>query len=225
MGDIKKETSLKRNIHKKRDLPPATLLSPVPVVLVSCKGEKTSPNALAIAWTGTICSDPPMAYISVRPTRYSHALILETKEFVINLVNEELIHACDYCGVKSGEKEDKMQSAKLTPVEIKTMKYAPAILESPLSIACRVDQVIHAGSHDIFMAKITHITGDEYYFDNNGKLCLEKAKLVSYAHGDYYAIGKKLGFFGFSVASPKAYKRRMDKNIHKKTNQNKKENK
>ena len=209
----------KPKMKQKRDMPPAALLSPVPAVIVSCKGEHTPPNVLTIAWAGTICSDPPMVSISVRPTRYSHALISQTKEFVINLVNQKLLKACDYCGVKSGADEEKWKSAGLKPIEIKTMHHAPAISESPLSIACRVNQVVQAGSHDIFMAHVTHIIGDERYFDANGKLCLEKAGLVCFAHGDYYAVGKRLGFFGFSVASPKAYKRRMSPNISKQINQ------
>ena len=206
MNSTKKQKS-----HVKRELSPASLLNPVPVVLVSCRGSQadSKPNVITVAWTGTICSDPPMVSVSIRPIRHSYSLIKDSKEFVINLVNQDMLKACDYCGVKSGKEEDKLKASGLSYTKIKTMKYAPAVLEAPLSIACSVEKITKIGSHDVFAGRITHITCDENYIDKNDKIRLEDAGLVCYSHGDYYALGKKLGFFGFSVASPKAYTRRM----------------
>ena len=207
----------------KIEMSPSTMLNPVPVVMVSCAGkepqkEETRPNILTVAWAGTINSEPPMVSISVRKSRHSHELICETQEFVINLVTEDLAKACDYCGVRSGSSEDKFASTKLTATAAPNMKYAPQILESPVSICCQVKDVIELGSHDMFLGEVKSVSVDEKWIDDKGKICLEKAKLVAYSHGEYYGLGKLLGFFGYSVASKKALARRMPPKKHSKRN-------
>jgi flavin reductase (DIM6/NTAB) family NADH-FMN oxidoreductase RutF len=200
--------------HEKMIMPPSTLLNPVPVVMVSCAGlhperAEDRPNIITIAWAGTICSDPPMVSISIRKSRHSHRLISDTREFVINLVGVNLLRACDYCGVRSGANEDKFASVKLTPMQAEGMKHAVSIMESPASLSCEVVSITELGSHDLFTARIVSISADKYLLDKEGKLCLEKADLVCYSHGDYFSLGRILGFYGYSVASPEAYKRRM----------------
>ncbi len=207
----------------KIEMSPSAMLNPVPVVMVSCAGkdpkkEETRPNILTVAWAGTINSEPPMVSISVRKSRHSHSLICETQEFVVNLVTEDLAKACDYCGVRSGSKEDKFEATKLTAVPAPGMKYAPQIQESPVSLCCQVKDVIELGSHDLFLGEIKSVTVDEKWIDEKGKICLEKAKLVAYSHGEYYGLGKLLGFFGYSVASKKALARRMPPKKHSKRN-------
>jgi len=199
--------------HEKTILPPSTMLNPTPVVMVSCAGlhpeqPEERPNILTIGWTGTINSEPPMVSISVRPERHSHGLIKDTKEFVINLVTEELLKACDYCGVRSGAQEDKFAAMSLTAVPAEGLKYAPAIQEAAISISCRVASITKLGTHDMFVAKVVGVTADKRLLDKAGKLCLEDAGLVCYSHGEYYSLGRFLGFFGYSVASPEAFRRR-----------------
>lgn len=193
---------------------PSTILNPVPVIMVSCAGkepkkEGKGPNIITLAWAGTVNSEPPMVSCSVRKSRHSHGLICETQEFVINLVNEKLVKACDYCGVRSGAKEDKFEVLGLHAVETPNLSYAPSIEEAPVSIACKVRDVIELGSHDMFLAEVVGVTVDESLIDEKGKICLEKAGLVAYSHGEYYKLGDILGFFGYSVASKEALKRRM----------------
>ena len=200
--------------HEKIALPPSTLLNPVPVVMVSCAGKNPElplerPNILTVAWAGTVCSEPPMVFISIRSNRHSYPLIRETGEFVINLVTEDLFKACDYCGVRTGAKEDKFAAMSLTSVPAEGLQYAPAILEAPLSMACQVVSETELGSHVMFVAKIVSVSADMNLFDKEGKLCLDDAKLIAYSHGEYYSLGQILGFFGHSVASPEAYERRM----------------
>lgn len=199
---------------------PSTLLNPVPVVMVSCAGkdpgkEVSRPNIITVAWAGTVNSEPPMVSISVRKSRHSHGLICETQEFVINLVSEKLVKACDYCGVRSGANEDKFKVLELQAVETPGLSYAPSILQAPVSIACKVKDVIELGSHDMFLAEVTGVTVEESLIDAKGKICLEKAGLVAYSHGEYYKLGEILGFFGYSVASKEALKRRMPKSGQK----------
>jgi flavin reductase (DIM6/NTAB) family NADH-FMN oxidoreductase RutF len=205
----------KRTIRTRTALKPATLLSPVPVVLVSCcglpSGSCAKPNLITIAWAGTICSDPPMVSISVRPSRFSHQQIKETGEFVINLVDADLLQAADYCGVKSGRDEDKFAACALTAVPGEAMQYAPAIAESPLHLACKVRQVIELGSHDCFLAEIVAVDVVSALMDKKNRLCLDKADLVAYVHGDYRLLGEPAGFFGFSVAAPAVLARRLKK--------------
>ena len=174
------------------------MLYPVPAVMVSCGRQGQKPNIITIAWAGTVCSDPAMVSISVRKSRYSYDIIRDTGEFVVNLVTEELTRACDLCGVKSGRDVDKYEQCNLTPSESKEVS-APGIAESPVSIECKVTQVIELGSHDMFLAEVVAVHVDESLLDEKGKLILQKAQLITYSHGEYYSLGKKLGTFGFSV--------------------------
>lgn len=200
--------------HDKTVLGLSTILNPVPVVMVSCAGkdqsnEEERPNIITVAWTGTINSEPPMVSVSIRKSRHSHKLISETGEFVINLVNKQLCKPCDLCGVKSGADIDKFETCGLNAVKAEGLEYAYAIKESPVSISCKVESVTELGSHDMFIAKIVGITADSYLLDENGRLCLDKANLVAYNHGEYFLLAKKLGFFGYSVASEEIIKKRM----------------
>lgn len=186
------------------------MLYPVPAVMVSCArpGEKT--NIITVAWAGTVCSSPAMLSISVRKERYSYDIIKETENFVVNLVNKDLVYATDYCGVKSGRDTDKFKEMKLTPLPSQHVE-APGIAESPVNLECKVTQVIPLGSHDLFLAEIVGVTIDEKYMDENGKFHLNDAKLVSYSHGEYYELGKKLGTFGYSVKKGKSVRGRAKK--------------
>ncbi len=176
---------------------PGTMLAPVPPALISC-GTVDKPNVMTAAWTGIINSEPPMTYVSIRPSRYSHRLISESGEFVINLTNLPLAAAADYCGVKSGRDVNKFKEMHLTPAPCSQLK-APQVGESPVSIECKVKDVHTFGSHDMFLAEIVAVNVDDQYLDENGKLWLEKAGLVAYVHGFYYTLGRNLGKFGFSV--------------------------
>lgn len=180
---------------------PAALLSPVPVVLVSC-GNLDHPNALAVAWTGIINTNPSMVYISVRPERHSYKLIKESGEFVINLVTRELVNTTDQCGVYTGAKVDKFKKFSLTPQKCSKIS-APLITESPINIECKVEKIIPLGTHHMFLAKVLAVNIDENLISENGKLELKKAKLVAYSHGDYLELGKKIGSFGFAVKKKK----------------------
>ena len=181
---------------------PGNMLYPVPAVMVSCarKGEK--PNIITIAWAGTVCSDPPMVSIAVRKERYSHGIISETGEFVINLVTKDLVPACDTCGVVSGRDHDKFREMHLTPLASQKVS-CPGIQESPVALECRVAQTIPLGSHDLFLAEIVGVTVDDSLMDAKGKFHLNSAALAAYSHGEYYALGEKLGTFGFSVRKKK----------------------
>ena len=177
---------------------PGNMLYPVPAVMVSCgrKGEK--PNIITVAWAGTVCSDPPMVSISVRKERYSYEIIRETGEFVINLVNRELVRAADYCGVKSGRDTDKFKEMGLTAQPSRYVG-APGIGESPVNLECRVTNRLERGSHDMFLARAEGVAIDGKYMDEKGKFHLNDSGLVSYSHGEYFELGKKLGSFGWSV--------------------------
>jgi len=185
---------------------PSTILNPVPVTMVTCADAKGVPNIITIAWTGTVSSDPPMVSISVRPERYSHGLIAERQEFVINLVTRNLVRAADFCGVKSGRTVDKFKAVKLT-AEPASVVAVPLIAESPVNIECRVDRVIPLGSHDMFLARIVAVNVDEGLIDAKGKLCLDRAGLACYNHGDYCGLGRPMGYFGYSVRRRKKLKR------------------
>ena len=176
---------------------PGTMLAPVPPALISC-GTVEKPNVMTAAWTGIVNSEPPMTYVSIRPSRYSHHLISESGEFVINLTNLPLAAAADYCGVKSGRDVNKFKEMHLTAAPCSQLK-APQIKESPVSIECRVRDIHTFGSHDMFLAEIVAVNVDDKYLDEDGKLWLEKAGLVAYVHGFYYTLGRNLGKFGFSV--------------------------
>lgn len=181
---------------------PGNMLYPVPAVMVSCarKGEK--PNIITVAWAGTVCSSPAMLSIAVRKERYSHAIISETKEFVVNLVTKKLTFATDYCGVKSGRDVDKFKEMHLTPQESQNVS-APGIAESPVNIECRVVDVKPLGSHDLFIAEVVGVMVDDGYMDSKNVFHLNDAGLVAYSHGEYYELGKKIGRFGYSVQKKK----------------------
>ena len=176
---------------------PGTLLAPAPPALVSC-GTMEAHNVLTAAWTGIVCSEPPMTYVSIRPERYSHHMILERGEFVINLPTQAIVRATDLCGVKSGRDGDKFALAGLT-AEPSALVAAPGIGECPVSLECRVREVLHLGSHDMFLSDIVAVDVDPGYVDEKGALHLEKAGLLAYAHGGYYGLDRQLGTFGFSV--------------------------
>ena len=178
------------------------MLYPVPAVLVSVADSAGNDNLITIAWTGTVCSDPAMTYISVRKERYSHHMLKENKEFVINLVSKEICRAADFCGVRSGCDLDKFEATGLTREKASTVN-VPLVKESPVNIECKVTQVIPLGSHDLFLAQVVACDVDESLLDESGKLCLDKAKLIVYSHGEYLALGKKLGTFGYSVRKKK----------------------
>ena len=182
------------------------MISPLPAVMVTV-GDMEEANILTVAWTGILSTDPPRAYISVRPGRHSHKYLMEKGEFVINLTTEALCRTTDYVGVFTGAKVDKFEKCNLTRVASKCVS-APTILESPLSLECRVFQVIESGTHNIFLADILNVSCDESLLDERGRICLERAGLIAYAHGEYYSLGKKIGNFGFSAAKPKNKKHR-----------------
>ena len=191
----------------KENWKPGTLIYPLPAVLVSCGATPDEYNLLTVAWTGTVCTNPPMCYISVRPERHSYDIIRRTGEFVINLTTEELARATDWCGVRSGRDHDKFRETGLTPVPATVVK-APVVAEAPLSIECRVRQILPLGSHDLFLAEVVNIQADSRYIDSEtGKLELQKARPIVYSHGEYFALGRMLGYFGWSVRRKKRIKR------------------
>ena len=177
------------------------MLYPVPAVMVSVKRPGEKANIVTVAWAGTVCSDPAMLSISVRPERYSHDIIEETGEFVVNLVTTKLTRACDWCGVRSGRDYDKFKEMKLTEYISQYMD-VPAIEESPVNIYCKVKKVEKLGSHDMFIAEVIGVTVDDEYMDEKGRFDLKAADLMAYSHGEYFARGKKLGKFGYSVKKP-----------------------
>ena len=194
-----------------RTFDPCTLLAPVPAVMVSCACPEKDPrpNIITIAWAGTVNSDPPMVSVSVRKNRYSHALIRESGEFVVNLVDRERCKAVDFCGVRSGKDVDKWQACGLTPMKAIGMEHAPAIAECPAYLACKVRQVLELGSHDMFIGEVVGVEVREDLFAQDGSLHLERAGLVAYNHGVYQRTAEVMGFFGYSVARPEVLARRM----------------
>ena len=190
-------------------LSPGTLLSPVPAVMVSCALPGERPNIITVAWAGTVCSDPSMLSISVRKERFSHHILLESGEFAVNLVGRDQLRAADYCGVRSGRDVDKLADCGLTAVPAQGLDCAPAIAQCPLYLACKTQQVIELGSHDLFIARIVGMGVREELLDEKGKIDLRRAGLTAYSHGVYYALGDAMGFFGYSVAAPEVRKRRM----------------
>ncbi|MBQ5932988.1 MAG: flavin reductase family protein [Lachnospiraceae bacterium] len=202
---------------RKQNWKAGNMLYPVPAVMVSCKAKndkisgnnknngitgkkykENRPNIITLAWAGTVCSDPVMLSVSVRPERYSHDIIEQSGEFVVNLVTEDLTRACDWCGVRSGKDYDKFKEMKLTEYVSDFME-TPAIAESPVNIYCMVKEILRLGSHDMFLAEVVGVTVDEAYMDEKGKFDLAACKLMAYSHGEYFALGKKLGKFGYSV--------------------------
>lgn len=190
---------------------PSTMLNPTPVVLVSC-GEKGNPanrDLVTLAWAGTVNSEPPMVSVSVRKERYSHGLISGSGEFVVNLVDEALAKATDFCGVRSGRDLDKASALGLKLIPTEGMETAPRVDGAPVSLSCKVRQVLELGSHDMFLGEITAVSVRKDLLDENGALHLEKAGLVAYSHGLYHRLGEVMGFFGWSVARPEVYEKRM----------------
>lgn len=177
---------------------PGNMLYPLPVVLVTVTDRNGKNNIITIAWTGTVCTNPPMVSISVRPERFSYPILKETGEFVINLTTNELTYATDYCGVKSGRDVDKFRELGLTPIQAQKVK-APLIAESPVNIECKVKRVLQLGSHDMFLAEVVAVHADEKYMDENHKFHLEKAEPIVYSHGAYLSCGEQLGTFGYSI--------------------------
>ena len=174
------------------------MIYPLPAVMVSCRDKEGNDNIITVAWTGTICTNPAMAYISVRPERHSYNMIKETGEFVINLTTRELTYATDYCGVKSGRDVDKFKECNLTKEPAVNVN-VPMIKESPVNIECKVERIDELGSHHMFVAKVLAVHADEKYMDEKGKFDLSKADLIVYSHGEYHSMGEKLGTFGYSI--------------------------
>ena len=174
------------------------MLYPLPVVLVGCRDKEGKDNLMTAAWAGTICSDPVMVSVSIRKERFSHDIIENTGEFTISLTTRSLAEATDYCGVRSGRNTDKFRDMKLTPLEYVKIG-APGVAQSPVVLECRVKEILRLGSHDMFIAEVVNVSVDEQYLDGKGKLELEKADLIAYSHGQYFALGDKIGKFGYSV--------------------------
>lgn len=177
---------------------PGNMLYPLPVVMVTVADEEGQDNIITVAWAGTVCTNPPMVSISVRPERYSYAMLRDTKEFVINLTTEKLVRATDYCGVKSGREVDKFKETGLTREKASHVG-APMIQESPVCIECRVREIQELGSHSTFVADVLAVHVDEKYMDEKGKFDLALSNPIVYSHGEYYGLGKKLGTFGYSI--------------------------
>ena len=206
----------------KQEFKPGNMLYPLPAVMVSCKyGDSDDPqcpnpalsgkpNIITVAWAGTVCTNPPMLSISVRPERYSYHMIEASGEFVVNLTTEALVRAADYCGVRSGRDVDKFKELRLTPQASRVVS-VPGIAESPVNIECRVRQILPLGSHHMILADVVAVTVDADAIDERGKFHLNRTGLVSYSHGEYFLLGKKLGTFGYSVAKKVPAKKKKRK--------------
>ncbi len=186
---------------------PGNMIYPLPAVMVTCRGKDGEDNVLTIAWTGTICTNPPMTYISVRPERHSYQMIRETGEFVINLTTKELTKATDFVGVRSGRDMDKFEQMHLTKGQAMVVD-VPIIEESPVNIECRVTEVKELGSHHMFLAEVVNVMVDDRYMDEKGTFHLDQAQPLVYSHGGYFETGSKLGTFGYSVRKKKKRKRK-----------------
>ena len=186
---------------------PGNMLYPLPAVMLSVRDKAGNDNIITVAWTGTVCTNPPMVSVSVRPERHSYQMLKETGEFVINLTTEKLAFATDYCGVKSGRDVDKFEVMHLNK-EAADQVGAPMIAESPVNIECRVRECMELGSHHMFLADVLAVHVDEAYLGEKGKFDLNAAGLLAYSHGEYFPLGKKLGRFGYSIQKKKAKKKR-----------------
>lgn len=196
---------MKISVHKRKEKTmgkqhwkPGNMLNPVPAVMVSVTDKEGKSNIITVAWAGTVCTNPPIVSISVRPSRYSYQILEETGEFVINLTNESLVKACDYCGVVSGRDVDKFAKTGLTPIPMEHV-HAMGIDESPVNMECKITEKRELGSHTMFIAEVVGVTVDDRYMDETGKFHINESGLVMYSHGEYFALGKKLGKFGYSV--------------------------
>ena len=192
-------------------LPPSTLLCPTPVVLVSCADPEQpgKPDMVTVAWAGTVNSEPPMVSVSLRKDRFSHGLVTASGEFVVNLVDEKMARALDFCGVRSGRDTDKAKETGLSYMPADGLQAAPAVSEAPLSLCCKVRQTLELGSHDMFIGEIVSVMVRADLLDAEGKLHMEKAGLIAYSHGLYQKLGDVIGFFGWSVAREDVFQRRM----------------
>lgn len=191
--------------------PPSTMLNPTPVILLSC-ADRNNPsvrNMVTLAWAGTVNSEPPMLSVSIRKERFSHRLVQESGEFVVNLVDESMCKAADFCGVRSGRDTDKAKETGLSYRKADGLETAPAVNGSPVSVSCRVKSITELGSHDLFLGEVVAVSVRKDLTDEKGTLHLERAGLVAYSHGLYQRLGDVLGFFGWSVARPDVYERRM----------------
>ena len=182
---------------------PGNMVYPLPAVMVSTADREGNDNIITVAWTGTVCTNPAMLYISVRPERYSYHMLRESGEFVVNLTTEKLAKATDWCGVRSGRDFDKWKEMHLTRGKAEKLTYAPIIQESPVNIECKVTEVQELGSHHMFLAKVGAVQVDESYMNETGKFELNDTQLLAYSHGEYYTLGKKLGTLGYSVRKKK----------------------
>lgn len=190
---------------------PGNMVYPLPAVMVSTADREGNDNIITVAWTGTVCTNPAMLYISVRPERYSYHMLRESGEFVVNLTTEKLAKATDWCGVRSGRDFDKWKEMHLTRGKAEKLTYAPIIQESPVNIECKVTEVQELGSHHMFLAKVEAVQVDESYMNETGKFELNDTQLLAYSHGEYYTLGKKLGIFGYSVRKQTAGKKKKNK--------------
>jgi flavin reductase (DIM6/NTAB) family NADH-FMN oxidoreductase RutF len=190
----------------KQNFKPGTMIYPLPAVLVSCGATPEEYNVLTVSWTGTICSNPPMCYVSIRPERHSYDIIKRTGAFVINLTNRDMEFATDFCGVKSGRECNKFEMANLTPQKAEFVD-APIILESPVSIECKVVEVKPLGSHDMFIAEVVNVVVEDSYLQENGLLDMAAMNLLAYNHGQYFDVTNPRGFFGWSIRKKKKLKR------------------
>lgn len=178
---------------------PGNMVYPLPAAMVSVGTEEGQSNIITVAWTGTVCTNPAMLYISVRPERYSYSMIRTSGEFVLNLTTEELAKVTDYCGVRSGRDVDKWKETGLTQGKASKLLYAPIIEECPVNIECRVTEVKELGSHHMFLAEVVTVQVSDEYMDKSGKFCLNETGLLAYSHGEYRSLGKELGTFGYSI--------------------------
>lgn len=195
-----------------RPIGPTTYLSPIPAVMLGCADPENGheANLITVAWTGVVCTKPPMVSVSIRKSRLSHEIIRQSGEFTLNLTGRALCRATDFCGVKSGRDVKKFEACGLTPIPAPPLAHAPAVAEAPAYLCCRVKSVQELGSHDLFLAEVVQVYVADEYFTESGSIREEDMELVAYVHGKYCAVGKPLGFFGYSVASPDALKRRKN---------------
>ena len=211
----KKKSSIKEDSKiNKISWKAGNMLYPLPAVMVSLTGKEGNSNIITLAWAGTICTNPPMLSVSIRPERYSYKIIKETGEFVVNLTTKELAYATDYCGVKSGKDVDKFGKMRLTKLASEKIN-SVAIAESPVNIECKVRQIMELGSHSLFIADVVNVRVDSRYIDEKGRFNLAKSELIAYSHGRYYELGKELGTFGYSIKKSKETIKKIKKTKEK----------
>ncbi len=218
----KKKSSIKEDSKiNKISWKAGNMLYPLPAVMVSLTDKEGNSNIITLAWAGTICTNPPMLSVSIRPERYSYKIIKETGEFVVNLTTKELAYATDYCGVKSGKDVDKFEKMRLTKLASEKIN-AVAIAESPVNIECKVRQIMELGSHSLFIADVVNVRVDSRYIDEKGRFNLAESELIAYSHGRYYELGKELGTFGYSIKKSKETTKKVKKETKEKQSENKK---